>query len=286
MALSISLIGGSVHPICEASATPAVRQPFAVSSYLQQAFAPRLALARLRLTVLPRLCALLRKERPIDLSDYLAQEELAAQDIPELTRSLTVSDHVFSPNDSSTRMFREFIQRHPDWFMGKRVLELGTGTGILAFLLAQSGARSVVAVDVAEAAVDVAKRNLASFDLAFQQKILISRSNLYERLPELTGQSHPKSDVVEFNHPIRQGGLNAHIPQTISINAGKGFEVLHAAIKGLPNFLEENGNAFFWVAVDANGRADYWSPDELRKALPMGWGFEPVDDDFIAPRLS
>ncbi|RLG62841.1 methyltransferase, partial [archaeon] len=42
---------------------------------------------------------------------------------------------------------------------GLRVLDLGTGSGILAILASKLGAKSVVATDVSERAIRIARRN-------------------------------------------------------------------------------------------------------------------------------
>ncbi len=57
----------------------------------------------------------------------------------------------------TTRMCLEFLER---WeVMGKRVLDVGTGSGILAIAAAKLGAAEIVATDIDDAALEAAKEN-------------------------------------------------------------------------------------------------------------------------------
>ena len=55
-----------------------------------------------------------------------------------------------------TNTYREAFLRNASDFEGKVVLDVGTGTGVLAFFACQAGAKKVYAVDASSAA-DIAK---------------------------------------------------------------------------------------------------------------------------------
>jgi ribosomal protein L11 methyltransferase len=83
----------------------------------------------------------------------------------ELESSETVGAAAFGTGaHASTRLALELLEAclQP----GDRVLDLGTGSGILALAAARLGAREVLALDIDAAAVAAARRNVAANDLA------------------------------------------------------------------------------------------------------------------------
>ena len=76
--------------------------------------------------------------------------------VEALGNRITILPHVYIPTDQSVpAMFAE----RADSFAGQRVLDMGTGTGILALLAAQLGAAQVVATDFNPNAVRNARLN-------------------------------------------------------------------------------------------------------------------------------
>lgn len=73
---------------------------------------------------------------------------------------------------------------------GKTVFELGTGTGVLSFVLLQKGAKSVVATDIEARAVVCAKENAEALGYA-------TRFQVFEQ----TGFPKGKADLVVCNPP-------------------------------------------------------------------------------------
>ncbi|MBT7098262.1 methyltransferase domain-containing protein, partial [Candidatus Poribacteria bacterium] len=68
--------------------------------------------------------------------------------------SLTIRPHVYVPTDQSVpAMYTDYAHL----IQGSDVLDVGTGTGVLAILAAKLGARSVVATDVSADAVENAR---------------------------------------------------------------------------------------------------------------------------------
>lgn len=80
--------------------------------------------------------------------------------VPFLGMELVVLPGVFPPNESTV-----LLAEHLHISASVTVLDVGTGTGALALLAAQQGAASVVAVDIASAAVRNAKRNVERLGL-------------------------------------------------------------------------------------------------------------------------
>ncbi|MEK7185695.1 MAG: 50S ribosomal protein L11 methyltransferase [Patescibacteria group bacterium] len=77
---------------------------------------------------------------------------------------------------------------------GKKVLDIGTGTGVQAIHSAKSGAEMVVATDINPEAVECAKFNVSLN--GFENKITVFKSDLFKSVPK------EKFDVIIANLPI------------------------------------------------------------------------------------
>jgi ribosomal protein L11 methylase PrmA len=76
--------------------------------------------------------------------------------VEALNNRITILPHVYVPSDQSVpAMFAE----RGELFAGRRVLDMGTGTGILALIAAHLGATQVVATDFNPNAVRNARLN-------------------------------------------------------------------------------------------------------------------------------
>ena len=76
-------------------------------------------------------------------------------------RSFLVPFGVFNPvKHQSGALVADYLQRNANDFAGTRVLEIGTGSGLLAAVLHDAGA-TVVATDISRLAVEAARGNLA-----------------------------------------------------------------------------------------------------------------------------
>lgn len=75
-----------------------------------------------------------------------------------LEKSIIVQPGVFAPGEALGRVL-PFMKENPSLFRGKRILEIGTGSGIISLYAAKLGAAAVVATDISEAAVTCAREN-------------------------------------------------------------------------------------------------------------------------------
>lgn len=91
-----------------------------------------------------------------------------------------------------TLKLTQFASRQP----GKKVLDLGTGSGFIAIFFALNG-REVTASDINQKALEVAKENADKFKL----KINFIHSNLFDNINE-------KFDLIIFNPPIGNSSGN------------------------------------------------------------------------------
>ncbi len=78
-----------------------------------------------------------------------------------LGAEIVVLPGVFLPAEAENEVL-PVMSAHRDWFRGKRVLEIGTGSGIIALYAARLGATRVVATDISETAVETARTNASA----------------------------------------------------------------------------------------------------------------------------
>jgi ribosomal protein L11 methyltransferase len=108
---------------------------------------------------------------------------------------------------------------------GNAVLDLGTGTGILAMAAARLGAASVLAVDISDEAVRAARCNVDENDLG--SVVRVEQGSLDLALHPPDGTSPQQADVVVGNllapiilEMIEQGLVDAVKPQGVLILSG------------------------------------------------------------------
>jgi methylase of polypeptide subunit release factors len=149
-------------------------------------------------------------------------------EVPGLGGRLTILPHVYVPGDQSVpAMFLECA----GLLKGKRVLDMGTGTGVLALLAARLGAARVVATDCLPQAVANARLNAARLGLEGLVEVR-GPADLYAAVP---GEAF---DVLIFNAPWIQGE-----PRTLyeTANYDPGYRVLDGFLRGAPDHLLPGG---------------------------------------------
>jgi SAM-dependent methyltransferase len=86
-----------------------------------------------------------------------------------LDKDIVVLPGVFSPFEAEVQML-PFMSENQGLFRGKRVLEIGTGSGIISVYAAVLGAKKVVGTDIAENAVASLEQNAKRFGVAKRVK--------------------------------------------------------------------------------------------------------------------
>jgi methylase of polypeptide subunit release factors len=115
--------------------------------------------------------------------------------IDALSQTITVLPHVYIPSDQS--VINMFVAKR-EVIAGKRVLDMGTGTGVLALLAARLGASEATASDNNPNAVENARLNVAR--LGMEGVVRVCRpSELFK------GLAGAVFDVILFNAPWVQG---------------------------------------------------------------------------------
>ena len=174
-------------------------------------------------------------------------------DVEALGGKITICPHVYVPADQSVpAMFLEFADR----LRGRCVLDMGTGTCVLALLAARLGAEAVVATDSNPKAVANARRNVARFGLADRVDVR-GPADLFE---SVRGEVF---DVILFNAPWIQGQ-----PQTLydTANYDPGYRVIDGLLRAAPDHLGGDG-AILLQYSNVSQRTGEESIDRLRAAL-------------------
>jgi len=115
---------------------------------------------------------------------------------------------------------------------GKLALDLGTGTGVLAFLLARAGAR-VIATDLEPRAVACARENAATLGLS--EAVEVRRADLFP------GE---RFDLLVSNPPWVPAEAHSALDRAVYDPGGR---FLAALLSGIPGALRQGGEA--WVVL-------------------------------------
>ena len=170
-----------------------------------------------------------------------------------LDGTLTILPHVYVPADQSVpAMFREYRYL----MEGKQVLDMGTGTGVLALLAARLGAARVIATDSNPNAVANARLNVDRLGLANTVEVR-GPADLFDSVQGDT------FDVILFNAPWIQGE-----PQTLydTANYDLGYRVLDGFLHGAPEHLALGG-AILLQYSNVSQRKGEDSMTHLKKAI-------------------
>lgn len=186
--------------------------------------------------------------------------------VEDLPRPLAQFETVFwDPRD--TPSLRRLL-RETDAVKGKRVLEIGAGTGLLALCSLQAGANHAVATDINPNAVLTARFNGSQLGFAGKldvRQVSLERPGAYEVI-----RADEQFDVIISNPPW----VN-RVPQRIDEYAlyDASFNLLRTLLDGLPKHLRPGGRALL-----AYGCVDGIKTLQ-KECAKRGYAIRMVDDD-------
>jgi methylase of polypeptide subunit release factors len=158
-----------------------------------------------------------------------AQWRLQGIEVPGLPGRLHPHYGVFTPTRGD---YTSLLATAPSP-EGKRVFDIGTGTGVLGFLLLARGAKAVVGTDLEKRAVDCANENARS--LGFADRFEAVHSDLF---PE------GKADLVVCNPPWVPERPKTALDRAVFDPGGK---FLEAFLTGLSAHLTPGGEG--WLII-------------------------------------
>lgn len=164
-------------------------------------------------------------------------EAMDWQSVEGLPQKLALFDHVFWEPDDTGSLRR--ILRSSDVVRGKSVLEIGTGTGIVALCCAQAGASHVVATDINPWAI----RNCVFNAKELKFETVIEPRQVPLKTPDAWSVigDEERFDVIVSNPPWELGK-----PTRVEDFAfyDPDFQLMKSLVTGLPGHLKPNGRVF------------------------------------------
>ena len=154
--------------------------------------------------------------QPVLVSDEVVVHDVKHTDVPQVRYDILISPRLAFGTGShqTTRLILRTLT-HLD-LQGKRVIDAGTGTGILAIMSVKRGAEQVFAYDIDEWSVENTKDNLLLNHIYNKVEIEVGDSSLLE------GQSQADLLIANINRNI----LLADLPRFAASLKSKGQMIL------------------------------------------------------------
>ena len=196
-------------------------------------------------TLVPIVEGLHKGHHPRSSSNVFRFLETSLQHTDEYEHDVLGKTFILSPDVLSPKYSRSAIFMVEHWnkalFHGATVLDMGTGCGVLAVFAADHGAKRVVALDVSEAAVNLARRNVAK--LGFADVIDVQRSDGFSAL---SGKQEGAFDVLVFNPPFFDHAADPNSPLTLAVfDQGQAF--FKRVMAEAPKYLKHDGKVVLVV---------------------------------------
>lgn len=174
----------------------------------------------------------------------------SGQHIKYLDKEFIVYRNVFWPFEDSKPLVENY-RINPN----ESVLDVCTGSGVIAVFSAYKGAKKVVALDSSEDAVRAAKENAKLH--GFEETIDVRLSNMYEALKD-----DEQFDVITGNLPFRYKTASDKVEATMW---DTNLETHAAFFTGAQRHLKLNGRIYL-------SQANFGSVDEM-KQIAEKYGF-------------
>jgi len=141
-----------------------------------------------------------------------------------------VAKAVWNPFAASGGRHARWLSNNTRLFWEKKVLEIGSGTGLLGIVMALCGARHVIMSDISEKAVQNTRNNVKRYDL--EAICDVRTSDLFEQVPE-------QVDMILWNIPFFPG----YPPEqdTISASMIMSPDLLRRFLSDARDHLTSNG---------------------------------------------
>ena len=155
-----------------------------------------------------------------------------------LEKNIIVLPGVFAPGEAIGRVL-PFMKENPSLFRGKRVLEIGTGSGIISLYAAKLGAAAVVATDISEAAVTCARDNAKRLGYSSIMEVRLVPES--EPTAYSVVKSGERFDLLISNPPY---SLDIEAPRNTAVTdtGDLGFSI----VRGLRQHLSPSGMAVLY----------------------------------------
>jgi predicted RNA methylase len=197
-----------------------------------------------------------------------------------LQAAINVPVGVFHPHEGEWT-FGPLMKNNPELFKGKRVMEIGTGSGIISLMAAKHGAVKVVSTDINPAAIQSVTTNAEA--LGYGDVLEARLVSLDDMSAFAVIEEGEQFDVIVSNPPFALD-LDAPGNDAVTDNGELGFSI----VRGLEEHLAPNGtvillyDSLFYHHVMVK-YADYKGYD-VRTNSPngmYGWAAESLFNNYL-----
>jgi methylase of polypeptide subunit release factors len=188
-------------------------------------------------------------------------------EIPQLDASITPSYGVYSPVRGE---YLELVNTAPLENVSV-AFDIGTGTGVIAAILAKRGVKKIIATDVTSRALVCAKHNIQK--LGYTDQVKIVGADLFP------SADAGLADLIVCNPPWLPAKANSAIEQAVYDTDS---QMLKGFLKGVKNYLAVNGEAWL-ILSDFAEHLELRTKEELQQWITDA-GLNIVEKLDIAPR--
>lgn len=164
-----------------------------------------------------------------------------------------VDENVLIPRIDSEIIVHEIISKVKEMEdIGRKeisILEIGTGSGALAITVIENTNANILAVDISEGAIDIAKQNMKLHGIK-EDRMNVILSDIYENVSG-------KFDIIFSNPPYIRSGDMKNLDKDVlkephlALDGGKsGLDYYIKIIGGAKDYLKENGYIIFEIGYD------------------------------------
>jgi methylase of polypeptide subunit release factors len=188
-------------------------------------------------------------------------------EIPQLDASITPSYGVYSPVRGE---YIDLVNTTPLNNVSV-AFDIGTGTGVLAAVLAKRGVKKIIATDTSSRALVCAKHNIQK--LGYTDQVKIINADLFP--PTAAGLA----DLIVCNPPWLPAKANSAIEQAVY---DPDSQMLKGFLKGVKNYLAVNGEAWL-ILSDFAEHVELRTKEELQQWIANA-GLVVIEKLDIAPK--
>lgn len=176
--------------------------------------------------------------------EYTVDLELAQG---EVLKGFVVHQQVMRPEVMSTIYLARYLCSHQELYRGKKLLDMGCGSGIQGIVAGVYGATQVTCSDISSYAVRNTRENVKRFSL--EDRVGVVQGDLFEHISDT-------ANVIVCNHPFFADNPIEEAPVSIAmLNNG---EFLRRFLAGAHHYLTTQGvivMPFFHFAGPTNNPA-------------------------------
>jgi len=195
-----------------------------------------------------------------DPSSVLKKDNNSLTIVSDL-HSYKKKDRIFPINQDENTVFAGYVYNDSKKYKYKRVLDMGTGSGVISVASAKAGTKEVIATDINKRAKKFVEMNNE-----------VNNTNVVFKLSNLFKDINGKFDKITMNPPFMPSPKSNDYPLHAQSQTF-GFEaIIEPFFKKCWNYLNKNGCVQIITQSFANDKKDSFI-EVMKKYLPKGWSY-------------